>query len=43
MKMLEYKEYFTHIDHIAFQKMTKSLEDIQLSRYEIQNVWPSGE
>ena len=27
MKALEYKEYFTHT---AFQKMTKSLEDIQL-------------
>jgi hypothetical protein len=40
MKALEYKTYFIHIDS---EQIVKSLEDIQFfSRYEIQNVWPSG-
>jgi hypothetical protein len=41
MKALEYKMYFTHIDS---EQIQKSLEDTQVSsRYEIQNVSPSGE
>ena len=41
MKALEYKTYFIHIDS---EQIVKSLEDIQIfCRYEIQNVWPSGE
>ena len=40
--VLEYKEYFTHLLLLSWANSEK-FRYSSFSRYELQNVWPSGE